>query len=141
MANPQNSGPRIPYWMRGILLLAAAYNFVWGMLILFFPAAYIHWLSKGMVEPSMMLIKGVGAAVFLVGALLMMATIGKPASWVYILAAFIAKAMGGPLVYIIVLEATFSKPFLFQVVMSDLIWLPPLFNIMRHYKILAQAES
>ena len=134
MTKAQQSTPIIPHWMRGILILAATYNLVWGMLIIFFPEAYFSWLSKGLPMIETGLIKGQGMAVFIVGILLFSTGIGKPGRWPIILAVVLAKLLGGVLVYAFILGGTFTKPLLFQIIMSDIVWVPPLFVIMKHYK-------
>lgn len=121
-------------WMRGFLLLAAIYNIVWGALIYYFPAAYYYWLSKGATPDSETIVKVQGALVVLIGIVLLAPAFGRANRWFLVGVGLIAKLLGGVLVYLIILQQLVTRPFVFQLIMSDAIWIIPFYIIMRHYK-------
>jgi len=121
-------------WARGIHILAGIYNVVWGLLIYFYPQAYFAWLAKGLNLEHNSLVMWQGLAVVLLGILLLMAGFGTAKRWWISSIAMALKLIGGVLVYWLLLQVQVTKPFVFQLIMSDLIWLPLLFAALRQYK-------
>lgn len=114
--------------MRGFLLLAAIYNLIWGLFIYNFPEAYYAWISgEDPVFKEIVKYQGLGI-LFFAGAFLT-AAIYPLKVWYLVWAGFLAKLFGGLLVYVFVMEYGFTKKFLFQLLMNDLIWVLPLLLI------------
>jgi hypothetical protein len=115
-------------WMRGFLLLGAAYNFMWALFLYLKPGSYIVWLSEGALRNASP-ITWLTYGVFLVGVFMLLGTI-KPYRFKWLIAlAVLAKLSGGLWVYYQVLNQLFTKKFLFHLIMNDLVWVIPLLII------------
>lgn len=116
---------RIEPWMRGLLLLAGAYNIGWGAFIYYFPASFYQWVTDGYTEP-LSLIKWQGLGVLLFGTGYIIAAIYPHRyGWIVPLG-ILSKTLGAIGFYFIVMEQTITRPYLFHLIMNDLLWLIPL---------------
>jgi len=115
---------RVEPWMRGLLLLAGAYNLGWGFFIYNFPKSFYQWVSQsGEAAPG--IIEWQGAGVMLFGLLYAAVAIYPTTLW-YLLAVGIAsKIFGAAWFYWIILDGMSTRQYLFHLIMNDLIWVIP----------------
>ena len=121
-------------WARGILVLAGIYNAVWGLLIYFFPEPYFTWLSKGVLLDYHPLVKWRGLGVLLLGMLLLVGGFGTAKRWWVPAVALGLKVLGAGLVFALLMDFNMTRSYLFQLIMSDLVWVLPLYLCMRQYR-------
>ena len=115
-------------WMRGLLLLGAAYNFAWALFLYLAPTSYIKWITAGaQVTNDWVVYQRFGIAI--VGIFMFMGMLYPVKFRWLILLSFIAKLLGGFLVYQLLMSSEFTKKFLFHVLMNDIVWLVPLLLI------------
>ena len=115
----------IQAWMRGVLLIASVYNVAWSAFLFWSPSSYIKWITNGaQTENGWVSYQAIG---ILIVGLMLFGGFLKPLKlkWL-ILASFIAKLLGGVVVYLIIMESVFTKKFMFHLLMNDLVWLFPL---------------
>ncbi|HET8859176.1 hypothetical protein [Marivirga sp.] len=118
----------IQAWMRGVLLIASVYNLAWSVFLFWSPKSYIKWMTEGVqTENQWVFYQAIG---ILVIAIFLFMGFLKPLKfkW-FILISFLAKLFGGILVYLFLMESTYTKKFMFHLLMNDLVWLVPLFSI------------
>lgn len=122
---------------RGFLLMAAAYNVVWGVFIYNFQSSYIKWLSAGELPDSPWL-WAQALGVLLVGLFFFLGAMAPEKFRWLILFSFFAKLFGGLFVYQVLLNSLWTKKFIFHLLINDLIWLLPLgfiiFRLFRPFK-------
>lgn len=112
-------------WMRGFLLLAAAYNVAWSAFMHYFDTAFIKWITAGaQVENG--LVQWLSLGVFLLGGLFFAAALYPYKVKWGILIGFIAKLFGGAWVWHYIMQGAYTKKFLFHLIMNDWIWVIPL---------------
>lgn len=118
----------IQAWMRGVLLIASVYNVAWSVFLFWSPDSFIKWMTEGMqTENQWVFYQAIG--ILIVAAFLFLGFL-KPLKFKWlILLAFIAKLLGGIVVYSLIMEAQFTKKFMFHLLMNDLVWLLPLLSI------------
>jgi len=115
---------RVEPWMRGLLLLAGAYNLGWGFFIYHFPNSFYRWVSQTeQAAPSVIEWQGLGVLLF--GAVYIALAIYPATLW-YLLAVGVAsKVVGAAWFYWIVLDGMATRQFLFHLIMNDLVWVVP----------------
>lgn len=120
METPQSL---FPQWMRGFLLVAAAYNVLWGVLIGWFPETFYRWITETeAAAPSIITWQGRG--VLVMAAIYLMSAIHPGKLWFLILFGAITKVAGAIWFYQVILEQEVGKRGLFHLLMNDLIWVP-----------------
>lgn len=114
--------------MRGVLLIASAYNTAWAIFLFLKPDSYIKWITDGTQNQNeWVFYQAIG--IFIV-ALMLFAGFFKPLKFKWlILVAFLAKLFGGIAVYITIMDSEITKKFIFHLLMNDLVWLIPLLSI------------
>jgi hypothetical protein len=118
----------IQAWMRGVLLIASVYNMAWGVFLFWSPVSYIKWMTEGtQTQNQWVFYQAIG--ILVVAVMLFMGFV-KPLKFKWlILFSFLAKLVGGIAVYLVIMEAQFTKKFIFHLLMNDLVWLFPLLLI------------
>jgi len=112
-------------WMRGILLLAGAYNIGWGAFIYYFPASFYQWITEtSAATPG--IIKWQGAGVLLFGAAYILVALYPRRFWWIVLLGILSKVFGAISFYFLFMQPTLTDSYLFHVIMNDLLWLVPL---------------
>lgn len=115
---------RVEPWMRGLLLIAGAYNIGWGFFIYNFPDSFFGWVSQSeQAAPALIEWQGIGVLVF--GIVYIFIAIYPVKLW-YLLALGIASKVVGAIGFFwIVLDGVFVRQYLFHLIMNDLAWLIP----------------
>ena len=118
----------IQAWMRGVLLIASVYNAAWSVFLFWSPNSYIKWMTEGVqIENQWVFYQAIG---ILVVAVFLFIGFLKPVKYRgFILLSFLAKLLGGVIVYAFIMESQFTKKFMFHLLMNDLVWLLPLISI------------
>ncbi len=120
----QQAELRVEPWMRGLLLLAGAYNLGWGFFIYNFPNAFYQWVSQSR-EAAPGIVEWQGLGVMLFGLVYATVAIYPTTLW-YLLAVGIAsKIFGAAWFYWFILEGMSTRQYLFHLIMNDLIWVIP----------------
>ncbi len=115
-------------WMRGVLLIGAVYNFAWAFFLYFAPSSYLKWITEGeQTTNEWVSYQAIGIAI--VGVFMFLGTLYPLKLRWLILLSFIAKLIGGFLVFQLIMQSVFTKKFLFHLLMNDVVWLIPLFLI------------
>lgn len=131
----QQAALRVEPWMRGLLLLAGAYNLGWGFFIYNFPNSFYQWVSQSeLAAPA--IIAWQGAGVMLFGVVYAAVAIYPTTLW-YLLAVGIAsKLLGAAWFYWLVLDGMATRQYLFHLIMNDLVWVIPFSAILvRAYRV------
>jgi hypothetical protein len=115
---------RVEPWMRGILLLAGAYNIGWGTFIYYLPASFYQWVTED-TSTVPALIKWQGAGVLLFGIAYVVVAVYPRRFWWIVLLGILSKTMGAIGFYFIVMHQSITRPYLFHLIMNDLLWLIP----------------
>ena len=119
------SPPRIEPWMRGLLLLAGAYNVGWGVFIYAFPQTFYQWITQTTQEtPWYIEWQGIGVLAF--GLAYILAAIYPIRLWWIIGLGFFSKLIGAIGFYFVVMQQIITKKYIFHLLMNDLVWLIPL---------------
>lgn len=115
-------------WMRGVLLISSVYNIAWSVFLFWSPNSYVKWMTEGaQSENQWVIYQAIG--IFLVAIMLFMGFL-KPLKFKWmILFSFLAKLLGGVVVYFLIMESQFTKKFVFHLLMNDWVWLIPIFAI------------
>lgn len=118
----------IQAWMRGVLLIASVYNMAWAVFLFWSPGSYLKWMTEGaQSQNEWVFYQAVG---ILVVAIMLFMGFLKPLKFRWlILFSFLAKLLGGIVVYLLIMDAQFTKKFMFHLLMNDLVWLIPLISI------------
>ncbi len=112
-----------PNWMRGFLLIAAAYNILWGVFIGYFPKAFFQWVTESKeVAPDVIGWQGKG--VLLMAALYLACAIHPGRFWYLVFVAAVTKVAGGIWFYYTILEQEVGDKGIFHLLMNDGIWVP-----------------
>ncbi len=115
-------------WMRGVLLIGAVYNFAWAFFLYLAPSSYLKWITEGEQKTNdWVFYQSIGIAG--VGVFMFLGTLYPVKLRWLILLSFIAKFIGGILVFQLIMQSEFTKKFLFHLLMNDVVWLFPLFLI------------
>lgn len=114
--------------MRGVLLIASVYNMAWAVFLFWSPGSYLKWMTEGaQSQNEWVFYQAVG---ILVVAIMLFMGFLKPLKFRWlILFSFLAKLFGGIVVYQLIMDAQFTKKFMFHLLMNDLVWLIPLISI------------
>ncbi len=120
---------KVEPWMRGLLLLAGTYNLGWGLFIYIFPDSFYQWVSQSVqIAPNIISWQGMGVLFF---GIIYIAIALYPITLWYLLAAGIAsKILGAAWFYWFILAGSFTKQYLFHLIMNDLIWVIPFLVIL-----------
>ena len=121
----QESPRSVDPWMRGLLLVAGAYNTGWGVFIYAFPDTFYRWITQTEhVTPALITWQGVGVLAF--GVAYLLAAVYPLQLWLLIGIGFFSKLIGGIGFYFVVMEQNLTKKYIFHLIMNDLVWLIPL---------------
>lgn len=114
--------------MRGVLLIASVYNMAWAVFLFWSPGSYLKWMTEGaQSQNEWVFYQAVG---ILVVAIMLFMGFLKPLKFRWlILFSFLAKLLGGIVIYQLIMDAQFTKKFMFHLLMNDLVWLIPLISI------------
>ncbi|MDF9800706.1 hypothetical protein OKW21_005969 [Catalinimonas alkaloidigena] len=126
---------RVEPWMRGLLLLAGAYNLGWGFFIYNFPNSFYQWLSQSDLNaPAIISWQGIGVMLF--GAVYIAVAIYPTRFWYLLALGIFSKIGGAAWFYFFVLEEKATKQYLFHLIMNDLVWVIPfVFILVRAYQV------
>lgn len=117
-----------PNWIRGFLLIAAAYNILWGIFIGYFPETFFHWVTESKAAvPDIIAWQGKG--VLLMAALYLACAIHPGKLWYLVFLAALTKIGGGLWFYFDILEQQVGDKAIFHLLMNDGIWVPMLIFI------------
>ncbi|MEM9671528.1 MAG: hypothetical protein AAF992_02985 [Bacteroidota bacterium] len=116
---------RVEPWMRGLLLLAGAYNIGWGAFIYYLPASFYQWVTES-TSTVPALIKWQGAGVLLFGVAYVVGAVYPRRFWWIVPLGILSKTVGAIGFYYIVMHQSITRPYLFHLIMNDLVWLIPL---------------
>ncbi len=116
---------RVEPWMRGLLLLAGAYNVGWGIFIYAFPESFYAWITQSaQAAPWYITWLGAGVLAFALGYLLAASYPTK--LWWIVALGFFSKLFGAVGFYFVVMQQNITKKYIFHLLMNDLVWLIPL---------------
>lgn len=116
---------RVEPWMRGVLLLAGAYNVGWGAFIYYLPASFYEWVTATASDIPP-LIKWQGIGVLLFGVAYIVVALYPRRFWWIVPLGILSKAIGAIGFYFIIMHQNITRPYLFHLIMNDLFWLIPL---------------
>lgn len=117
-----------PNWIRGFLLMSAAYNILWGIFIGYFPETFFQWVTESKaVAPGIITWQGKG--VLLMAAVYLACAIHPGRFWYLVFFAAITKIAGGLWFYFSILEQEVGDKGIFHLLMNDGIWVPLLLFI------------
>jgi hypothetical protein len=131
---PVNQLPKpLPRWMSAVLLAAAAYNVVWGTLIVWFPLASLRW--AGLEPPNYpQLWQCVGMMVAVFGVGYGIAAFNPRRHWPIVLVGLLGKVLG-PIGFLhAAVSGQLPWAFGWINVANDLIWWLPFFLILRRVR-------
>lgn len=112
-----------PNWMRGFLLIAAAYNILWGIFIGYFPETFFQWVTESEgIAPG--IIGWQGKVVLLMAAVYLTCAIHPGKFWYLLFFAALTKIGGGIWFYYSILEQEVGDKGIFHLLMNDGIWVP-----------------
>jgi len=115
--------------MRGVLLLGAFYNAAWSIFLFYKPDSFLIWITEGVQQNNpIVLYQAIGVGI--VGIFMFTAMLDPSKYRTLILLTFLAKLLGGGVVYFLLMEEQFTKKFMFHLLMNDLVWLLPLASIL-----------
>ena len=126
---------RVDHWMRGLLLLAGFYNLGWGFFIYIFPDSFYQWISQtGQSAPEVIGWQGIGVIIF--GMIYISVALYPTTLWYLLIAGIASKVLGAAWFYWFILEGSATRPYLFHLIMNDLVWVLPFFIILlRAYQV------
>lgn len=120
---------QFPVWMRGVLLLMAAYNVFWGVFIAWFPNSFYEWVVQVEAEaPGIITWQGRG--VLAMAVVYFIAALHPGKFWYLILFGAFTKLAGGIWFYFDILDQQVGDKALFHLIMNDGIWIPLLIAMM-----------
>lgn len=112
-------------WMRGLLLLAGAYNIGWGVFIYAFPGSFYRWITQTeQLAPALITWQGLGVLAF--GVAYLLAAVYPTRLWFLIALGVFSKIVGAVGFYFVVMEQNLTKKYIFHLIMNDMVWLIPL---------------
>jgi hypothetical protein len=115
-------------WMRGVLLIGAAYNMAWAFFLYLAPFSYLKWITEGVQSKNNWVsYQAIGIAI--IGIFMFLGTLYPIKFRWLILLSFLAKLIGGLIVFQVIMKSEFTRKFLFHLLMNDIVWLIPLFLI------------
>ncbi len=110
-------------WMRGFLLISAAYNILWGIFIGYFPETFFQWVTESEASaPGVIAWQG-KFVLFMAGVYLACA-IHPGRFWYLLFFAAFTKIAGGIWFYFSILEQQVGDKATFHLLMNDGIWVP-----------------
>ena len=130
---------RVEPWMRGLLLLAGAYNVGWGLFIYVFPNYFYQWITQTQ-PPAPPLITWQGVGVLAFGIAYLLAAVYPTRLWLLIGLGFFSKLIGPIVLYFMVMQQNITKKYIFHLLMNDLVWLIPLSIILARVLRVRQAK-
>lgn len=124
-------GPAAPRWMRTMLLVAGAYNILWGAWAVLFPAALFDWL--GMARPTYpQLWQCIGMIVGVYGVGYAIAATDPARHWPVVLVGLLGKVFGPMGMAQAVWEGSLPAAFALTCVTNDVIWWVPFALVLKH---------
>ena len=117
-----------PHWMRGVLLLTAAYNVFWGAFIAWFPETFYQWVTQTEL-PNPAVIPWQGAAVIAMAVVYTMAAVHPGKYWFLTAFGAFTKLAGGIWFYLAILEQNVGDQGWYHLIMNDAAWIPLLLFI------------
>lgn len=115
---------RVEPWMRGVLLLAGFYNLGWGFFIYNFPDSFYQWVTMS-DKPALSIVEWQGMGTLLFGIIYIITAVYPIRLWFLLVAGLVSKVGGAIGFFLLVMEKTINKKFLFHIIMNDLIWVIP----------------
>lgn len=115
-----------PHWMRGFLLIAAAYNVLWGIFIGWFPSTFYSWVLETPDLEAPALITYQGRGVLLMAGIYLVTAIHPGKFWYLPFFGAFTKIGGSIWFYYAILEQQVGDKAIFHLLMNDLIWVPML---------------
>ncbi|MEM0951869.1 MAG: AhpC/TSA family protein [Cyanobacteria bacterium P01_H01_bin.74] len=127
----QHTPPKDPLgWMTVVLLLAAAYNILFGGWVVLFPDQYFNWV--GMTPPAYIeLWQCIGMIVGVYGIGYFIAAFSPLSQWPIVLVGFLGKIFGPIGFSKALITATLPLSFGWILITNDLIWWIPFFLILK----------
>ena len=124
----QSQQALFPHWMRGVLLLTAAYNLFWGVFIAWFPETFHQWVTQSeLAHPSV--IPWQGRAVMAMAIIYALAAIHPGRFWYFSAIGAFTKLAGGIWFYMVILDQKLADEGIFHLIMNDAVWIPLLIYI------------
>lgn len=113
--------PELPHWIRPMLFLAAAYNVLWGAVVVLFPAWMFHLLHIPTPHP-IELWQCIGMIVGCYGVGYALAGVHPDRYWPVVLVGLLGKTFG-PIGFALALwQGVFPLQFGINIIFNDLIW-------------------
>lgn len=116
----QKTSPKTQPWMRGVLLLAGAYNFAWGLFMRYFPDAFLQWMELD--ERALGSVNFLGLFILLEAAMLFGFSFYLEKLRKMLPIAIIVKLMGAFYAWQNMAYGVFTKKIGFHVIMVDGVW-------------------
>lgn len=114
---------QFPNWMRGFLLIAAAYHIFWGFFIAIYPESFFHWVTESQrAVPDITIWQG--RAVLLMGLVYAFTALHPGKLWYLLFFGAFTKIAGGLWFFLVILEGELGKKAIFHLLMNDAIWVP-----------------
>ncbi|MFA0962087.1 hypothetical protein AB9P05_09790 [Roseivirga sp. BDSF3-8] len=130
--------PTVPYWMRGVLLLASFYNLSWAAFIYWFPDAFYRWVTQR-TDDTPLIISWQAVGIFIFSILYFIAALYPVRFRYLIVIGILSKFFGAIWFYYDIMELTVNKKFLFHLIVNDLVWIPVF--IVLAFKAFSQARA
>lgn len=115
--------PIYPHWMRGLLLLMAAYNILWAAFIVWFPSTFYKWVTQ-IEADAPDIITWQGRGVLVMGLVYLVCALHPGRFWYLMIFGALTKLAGGIWFYLVILEQQVGDKALFHLIMNDGIWIP-----------------
>ncbi|WP_209331207.1 hypothetical protein [Lunatimonas salinarum] len=112
--------------LRGVLLLAGVYTFIWGAFFKWFGPTVLGWMALNPI-PENLTSNAFGTFGMLVGFLIFLSAF-YPFSWVYLIGAGLLGKFVSATWFVLAYSemVTWNKRSLFYLIANDLIWIIPL---------------
>ncbi|MCC5936046.1 MAG: hypothetical protein JJU34_02075 [Lunatimonas sp.] len=113
--------------LRGILLLAGVYTFIWGAFFKWFGPTVLGWMASESVLNSIASTNAFGTFGMLIGFLIFLSAF-YPFSWVYLIGLGIVGKLVSLAWFVLAYSdvVTWNKRSFFYLIANDLIWIIPL---------------
>ena len=127
-------------WMRGILILLGVYSLFFGLITYNFQEKYVNWLTES-AGGNIAFVNMLGLlSIFMAGVFVMGAV--KPIKlWYFIVAGLIYKIAEPIFIHFFVADQTFTRKFIFILIMNSLVWIIPLIVATRRIFVLRESSE